>query len=91
MPKIYIGCVLIHHGMPPGNNPYRGLRRSSWHPNDPITTVGCGNERVEALRKFRDGEDTGDLTFWCDGGHGSSDKKGQQILSPDEIDWRHMS
>lgn len=49
--KITIGDIAVHMGMPPENNPYRGIHIS-------------GPERATALRAFKEEKDTSQYTFW---------------------------
>ena len=50
--SIGIGDVRICYGEPPRGNPWRAYGL-------------IGNERREAFRKFKAGEDVGDLAFWA--------------------------
>jgi len=52
MNTVTTGDVRIFHGEPNQGNPYRGMGLIL-------------EERREALRKFKAGEDIGDLTFWA--------------------------
>lgn len=80
--KTSIGDVLIHHGEPPDGNPYRGWGRIA---GEPVTCL-AGNGRAPALAAFRDGHDTGDLTFW----HGPTNGGARRITDPDDINWKGM-
>ena len=62
------GNVRIFPGDPDQGNPYRGMGLIL-------------DERREALRKFKAGEDVGDLTFWNVTRHDGSFK----ITSPEQI------
>jgi hypothetical protein len=64
-----IGEVGVHLGEPPDGNPYR---RNSL----------IGDERVEALRRFKYGEDTSAYTFWYMPCHG-----GARRITRDEVNW----
>lgn len=80
MSKTTIGNVAVWRGEPPDGNPY--IRHKG---NDLLLGV-TGDERVEALRRFRDGEDTSEYTFW----HAPVGGGARRISSPDEIDWTQM-
>lgn len=73
MIKPGIGDVLVHHGRPPDDNPYRGHSL-------------MGQERADALRAFRAGDDTEGYTFWYAPSHGGA----YEIRSARHIDWRTM-
>jgi hypothetical protein len=64
-----VGDVVVFSGNPPEGNPYRGGQ--VWG--------GC---RVEALRKFKHGEDVGDFTFWHVPLHG-----GVSQCTREEVNW----
>ncbi len=71
--KITIGDVLVHAGMPPENNPYRGFR----------TTYRSGDVRVAALQAFKNETDTSGFTFWYAPAAGGA----RQLTTPTGIDW----
>jgi len=68
--KIHIGDLTAIKGEPPGGNPYRA-------------EGAICQARVEALRAFRDGSDTGDYTFWYVPSCGGA----RRVTNPDEVDW----
>ena len=64
-----VGDVLVHKGNPPEGDPYKGKSVMF-------------SERVEALRKFKHGEDVGDLTFWYAPWLG-----GAGVCTREEVNW----
>ena len=70
---INIGSVLVHKGEPDNSNPYRGESL-------------CGDERVSALRAFRDRKHTGAYTFW----HAPANGGASRLVDPESVDWRGL-
>ena len=56
-----IGNIVVHLGMPPQDNPYRGSGRRVLA--EPVTLV-TGDERGLALGAFLRGKGAGAYTFW---------------------------
>lgn len=77
-----IGNTVVHRGEPPRSNPYCGRGRRD---GEPLTHVS-GDERVEALRAFRDTGEAPDYTFW----HAPAVGGARRIEQPTEIDWSGM-
>lgn len=81
-----IGDVVVHRGDPPGGNPYRGgaVGRHRWaHTKDDPETMVYDDERVAALRAFRDRGDTSEFTFW----HTPAGGGASRIEDPDAVNW----
>ena len=68
MQTVTTGNVRIFHGEPDQGNPYRGMGLIL-------------DERREALRKFKVGEDVGDLIFWAVTQHDGAFR----VTSPEQI------
>ncbi len=83
MKKISIGDVVVHGGMPPSNNPFRGCGHGGL--SEKVTSIN-GAERVQALRAFKHGEPTGDYTFW-DLRRGANALPDRQLKDPSFVDW----
>lgn len=75
-----VGDIVVHRGMPPKGNPYRGGGHTRSDPEEPITHVS-GDERVSALGAFLRLGQAGEYTFWyapvCGGAY--------QLLEPPTV------
>jgi len=78
-----IGDVIVHRGEPHDGNPHHGIGSSYDKDAERPFTALIGDERREALRKFKHGEPTSEFTYWYAPYSGGI----RHIKHPVEIDW----